>query len=102
MNSNEYEDGPPCMTEENMLYVWAKNATRLDLPEDVGFYLPGGSHLVLALHYKDVSRLPPTITPGVKVMVTDKRPTKKAGVFMMVNSFNGIQPHSTGKHFSPQ
>jgi len=84
------------MDDEKMLYVWAKNASRLDLPEDVGFYLKGGSHLVLALHYKGASSFPPTVTPGVKVIVSEQRPTKMAGVFMMVNSYNSILPHTTG------
>ena len=80
-----------------MLYVWAKNASRLDLPEGVGFYLKGGSHLVLSLHYKGISNLPKNVTPGVNVIVTSKRPPKRAGTFMMVNSFDSIEPHSTGK-----
>ena len=95
--TGEYEYGPDCLTDEKMLYVWAKNASRLDLPEDVGFHLKGGSHIVLSLHYKGVSNLPKNVTPGVNVIVTNKKPSKKAGVFMMVNSFDSIKPHTTGK-----
>ena len=94
---SEYEYGPDCLTEEQMLYVWAKNASRLDLPEDVGFYLKGGSHIVLSLHYKGASSLPKSVTPGVNVIVTSKRPAKRAGTFMMVNSFDSIEPHTTGR-----
>ena len=97
MVTNEYEYGPDCLTEERMLYVWAKNASRLDLPEGVGFYLKGGSHIVLSLHYKGVSDLPKSVTPGVNVIVTNKRPEKRAGVFMMVNSYDYISPKTTGK-----
>jgi hypothetical protein len=97
VSSNEYEYGPDCLTDEQMLYVWAKNASRLDLPEGVGFHLKGGSHLVLSLHYKGASNLPKSVTPGVNVVVTKKRPAKRAGVFMMVNSFDSITPHTTGK-----
>jgi hypothetical protein len=37
------------------------------------------------------------VTPGVNVIVTNKKPDKKAGVFMMVNSFDQITPQTTGK-----
>jgi hypothetical protein len=63
----------------------------------VGFHLKGGSHIVLSLHYKGVSNLPKSITPGVNVIVTNKRPAKRAGVFMMVNSYDYITPHTTGE-----
>ena len=46
--TNEYEYGPDCMTGEKMLYVWAKNASRLDLPDDVGFPLPGKKKLIFS------------------------------------------------------
>ena len=39
---NEYSWGPPCMTEEKTIYVWAKNASKLELPEDVSFHLAPG------------------------------------------------------------
>lgn len=78
------------------MYVWAKNASRLDLPNDVGFELKGGSHLVLALHYKGVPNLPKSVTPGVNVITTKKKPSKLARVFMMHSSKNYIDPHTTG------
>ena len=78
------------------MYVWAKNASRLDLPEDVGFQLKGGSYLVLALHYKGVQNLPPSVTPGIDVVVTKKKPSKIAKVFMMHSSKNYIEPHTSG------
>jgi hypothetical protein len=43
----EYLWGPPCMTEEKTIYVWAKNASKLELPPDVGFHLPGDDYLRL-------------------------------------------------------
>jgi len=95
-NVTQYKDGPVCHGEESILWVWAKNATRLDLPKDVGFQLKAGSHLILALHYKGVPDLPPSVTPGVDVVVTKKRPSKLARVFMMHSSKNVIAPHTTG------
>ena len=50
---DQYAWGPPCSTEEITIYVWAKNATKLELPDDVSFRLKASSHIVLALHYKN-------------------------------------------------
>ena len=92
----EYKWGPPCMTEEKTIYVWAKNASKLELPDDVGFHLPGGSHIVLALHYKNPGNLPKDITPGINVAVTKKRPSKTAGVLQLINDYDEIKPNRTG------
>jgi len=31
-NVTQYPDGQVCLAEENIIFVWAKNASRLDLP----------------------------------------------------------------------
>ena len=93
---NQYASGPPCMTEEKTIYVWAKNASKLELPEDVGFHLPAGSHIVMNLHYKDLGNIPTEVTPGINVVITKKRPSKIAGVFQLINDYNGISPNRTG------
>lgn len=87
------------MTEEKTIYVWAKNASKLDLPDDVGFHLPGGSHIVLALHYKDVGHIPKEIVPGINVVLTKEVPGKLAGVFQIINDYNEIKANSTGNLF---
>jgi hypothetical protein len=99
-NVTQYEDGPVCHGEESIMYVWAKNATRLDLPNDVGFELKAGSHLVLALHYKGNPGLPASITPGINVITTKRKPSKIARVFMMHSSKNFIPPKTTGRMIS--
>ena len=62
---NEYEDGPTCKDDENIIFVWAKDAGRLDLPQDVVFELKGGSELVLAIHYKGLQNGSLDETPGI-------------------------------------
>jgi len=64
---------------------------------DVGFELKGGSHLVLALHYKGSANTPKEVVPGINVIVTKKKPSKFAKVFQMHSSKNDIAPHTTGK-----
>ena len=93
---NEYSWGPPCMTEEKTIYVWAKNASKLELPEDVSFHLAPGSHIILALHYKNPGNTPKEITPGIDMVVTKKRTSKVAGVFQIINDYDGISPNRTG------
>ena len=46
-----------------MLYAWARNAPKLDLPEGVGFKVGGGGnikYLVLQVHYAAVDKIPET------------------------------------------
>jgi hypothetical protein len=95
---DKYAWGPPCSTEEKTIYVWAKNASKLELPDDVSFRLNPSSHIVLALHYKNPGNLPPDITPGINVVVTSKQTSKTAGVFQLINDYNKIDPNRTGKN----
>ena len=53
----------PCARGQQILYAWAKNAPRLDLPRDVGFRVGGGGdikYLVLQVHYASVDKIPET------------------------------------------
>ncbi len=93
---NEYAWGPPCMTEEKTIYVWAKNASKLELPEDVSFHLAPSSHIILALHYKNPGNTPKEITPGINMVVTKQRTSKSAGVFQLINDYDEIGPNRTG------
>ena len=85
------------MTEEKTIYVWAKNASKLELPEDVGFHLAGGSHIILALHYKNPANMPKDTVPGINVVMRKKKTSKLAGVFQLINDYDEIQPNRTGK-----
>jgi hypothetical protein len=96
----DYLWGPPCMTEEKTIYVWAKNASKLELPDDVGFYLSGGSHIVLALHYKNPENLPKDVVPGINVVMSKKKTSKLAGVFQLINDYDEIQPNRTGERLN--
>lgn len=96
-NVTQYKEGTTCVEEEQIIYVWAKNATRLDLPRGVGFKLKGGSHLLLGLHYKGTQDASKEIVPGINVIVTKKKQPKLARVFMMHSSKNDIAPHTTGE-----
>jgi len=51
--------GRPCSGEYQILYAWARNATTFNLPDGVGFAIGKDTlinHLVVQVHYADVSR----------------------------------------------
>ena len=78
---------------QDMSYATSKG---LELPEDVSFHLAPGSHIILALHYKNPGNTPKEITPGIEMVVTKKRTSKVAGVFQIINDYDGISPNRTG------
>jgi peptidylglycine monooxygenase len=51
---SQYTRSPTCATQPDIIYAWARNAPKLDLPKGVGFRVGGGTrnlHLVLQVHY---------------------------------------------------
>jgi hypothetical protein len=54
---DQYAWGPPCSTEEKTIYVWAKNASKLDLPEDVSFHMNPRCQLYFLFGRKDLGQI---------------------------------------------
>ena len=77
----------PCARGQQILYAWARNAPRLDLPQDVGFKVGGGGdikYLVLQVHYASVDAIPETgDRSGVILTYTDRPQPKRAGVYFV-------------------
>ncbi len=51
----------PCSSKPQILYAWAKDAPKLELPEDVGFRIGKDSdvkYLVLQVHYSSLDHIP--------------------------------------------
>lgn len=78
----------PCKSGQQIIYAWAKDAPRLDLPPEVGFKVGGpGSDikfLVLQVHYASVDRIPASgDESGVVLTYTDSPMRKRAGVYFV-------------------
>lgn len=91
MATNNYkgvQSANVCRRGQTILYAWAKNAPKLDLPEGVGFKVGGiGAsikYLVLQVHYASVDLIPPEgDTSGVIIKYTDVPQQKSAGVYFL-------------------
>ena len=56
-------EAAPCARGQQILYAWARNAPKLELPPEVGFRVGGGGdiqYLVLQVHYAAVDKIPDT------------------------------------------
>eukprot|EP00095_Tigriopus_kingsejongensis_P010649 maker-scaffold627_size122700-snap-gene-0.29 protein:Tk10649 transcript:maker-scaffold627_size122700-snap-gene-0.29-mRNA-1 annotation:"peptidylglycine alpha-hydroxylating monooxygenase" len=88
----------PCQSKPQIMYAWAHEAPKLDLPQGVGFRIGQGSsvkYLVLQVHYGKLDNLPTTgDDSGVKLQFTDQEQPKVAGV-LLLGTGGLAPPHST-------
>ncbi|CAH1795941.1 unnamed protein product [Owenia fusiformis] len=99
--SNDYPSAPVCKSGTKILYAWAMDAPKLNLPKDVGFKVGGDSaikYLVVQVHYKNVE---PFVAPnnqtdqsGLTLQTTTQQQPKEAGVYLLGTGGN-IPAHST-------
>lgn len=57
-NEPDYKSASPCAEGSQIIYAWARDAPKLDLPKGVAFKVGGRTeiqYLVLQVHYADVS-----------------------------------------------
>ncbi|CAG5117728.1 unnamed protein product, partial [Candidula unifasciata] len=89
-STSSYMHGSVCQEGTNILYAWAMEAPRLNLPEDVSFEVGQDTpikYLVLQVHYKNVTKF---LSPqngddssGLTLQVTNVPTSKQAGVYLM-------------------
>jgi len=82
------KNASPCKNGQKILYAWAKNAPKLDLPEGVGFKVGGRdsdvNYLVLQVHYASVDNIPADgDTSGVVLKYTNEPQPRSAGVYFV-------------------
>lgn len=89
---------PPCSGGSQIIYAWAKDAPRLDLPEGVGFRVGKDSdikYLVLQVHYAALDQIPESgDDSGIFLDFTTEEQPKVAGVLLM-GTAGMAPPHST-------
>ncbi|XP_047531580.1 peptidylglycine alpha-hydroxylating monooxygenase [Vanessa atalanta] len=99
MQSNEldshYNTASPCASGSQIVYAWARDAPRLQLPKDVGFLIGHDSsikYLVLQVHYMTKFPAGKTDNSGVFLEYTTTKMPRQAGVFLLGTS-GVIAPH---------
>uniref|UniRef100_A0A8C2X0S0 Peptidylglycine alpha-amidating monooxygenase n=1 Tax=Cyclopterus lumpus TaxID=8103 RepID=A0A8C2X0S0_CYCLU len=86
-----------CEDEASIMYAWARNAPPTRLPRDVGFKVgrnSGMSHLVLQIHYGDVSAFKDhhRDCSGVTLRMTSKLQPFIAGIYLLMSVDTVILP----------
>jgi len=88
----------PCQGESQIIYAWAMDAPKLELPDQVGFRVGADStiqYLVLQVHYGSVDHIDPEgDDSGVFLQYTDVEQPKTAGV-LLLGTGGSAPPHST-------
>ncbi|XP_014479768.1 PREDICTED: peptidylglycine alpha-hydroxylating monooxygenase [Dinoponera quadriceps] len=86
--TSRHNTAPPCSQGSQVIYAWARDAPRLDLPEGVGFKVGGDSpikYLVLQVHYAHIDHFKDGSTDdsGVFLHYTTHPLNKLAGVILL-------------------
>jgi hypothetical protein len=58
-SSQKYETGPTCASGSTIIYAWALDADKTELPKDVAFKIGGETsikYLVLQVHYANIDK----------------------------------------------
>ncbi|XP_026472678.1 peptidylglycine alpha-hydroxylating monooxygenase-like isoform X1 [Ctenocephalides felis] len=102
-NENSVEEtASPCSEGSQIIYAWAMDAPKLELPQDVGFKVGKNStikYLVLQVHYAHIDKFKDGSTDdsGIFLHYTSKPMTKLAGV-LLLGTGGAIGPMTT-EHF---
>merc|ERR1712025_1538270 len=92
------ESHQPCGSGSQIIYAWAMDAPKLDLPEGVGFRVGADStikYLVLQVHYASVDYISPEgDDSGVILEYTEEEQPKTAGV-LLLGTGGSAPAHST-------
>ncbi|XP_071449206.1 peptidylglycine alpha-hydroxylating monooxygenase [Hetaerina americana] len=92
----EMKASSPCRVGSQVIYAWARDAPKLDLPEGVGFRVGGDSpiqYLVLQIHYAHIDKFKDgsTDNSGIFLHYTERPLDKLAGVILL-GTGGSIQP----------
>ncbi|CAF0874637.1 unnamed protein product [Rotaria sp. Silwood1] len=93
-----YENAPTCASGSTIIYAWALDADKTELPKDVAFKVGGSTpvkYLVLQVHYANLDKFKAgeTDRSGL-ILTTSSIPTsKRAGVFILLTS-GYIEPNT--------
>lgn len=91
----------PCSSGSHVLYAWARDAPKFEVPDGVGFQVGEGTpidYLVLQVHYAHTDKFKggKTDNSGIFLMYTEEPRNKLAGVLLLGTS--GIIPPNSITH----
>jgi peptidylglycine monooxygenase len=98
----QYQTGPICRGEQNIIYAWAMDAPELVLPKDVAFKLGAGTKkkfVVMQVHYANVDKFLAggTDASGVILVGQTEMVPYLAGVYLTVTG--GYVQANSEEHF---
>ncbi|GMT36345.1 hypothetical protein PFISCL1PPCAC_27642, partial [Pristionchus fissidentatus] len=95
-SSTGMDRAPPCAAKPTILYAWAHDAPKLELPKDVAFKVGGDKskikHVVMQVHYMEDGEKEDE--SGVSIRFTDAPISKEASTMLLVTG-GEIPPMST-------
>lgn len=96
-----YDSGSPCGqgSHSQIIYAWARDASKLELPENVGFKVGADSpikYIVLQVHYAHKFNDDRTDDSGLFIHYTLTPMTKQAGILLLGTA--GIIPPNSVEH----
>ncbi|CAF3136690.1 unnamed protein product [Rotaria socialis] len=88
-SAQNYKSAPTCASGSSIIYAWALDAEKTELPQDVAFKLGGSTpikYLVLQVHYANLDKFKAGETDRSGLILTkSSTPTpKRAGVFLLL------------------
>ncbi|CAF1118002.1 unnamed protein product [Rotaria sp. Silwood1] len=97
-SDESYETAPTCASGSTIIYAWAMDAEKTELPKDVAFKVGGSTpikYLVLQVHYANLDKFKAgkTDRSGL-VLTTTPNPTPKTAGVMLLLTDGAMAPHS--------
>lgn len=83
-NKGKYQHSPTCSSQPDILYAWARNAPKLELPKGAGFRVGGetrNKYIVLQVHY--MHSMNQKDSSGVRVESTTEEQPRTAATLLL-------------------
>jgi peptidylglycine monooxygenase len=97
-SAQDYENGPTCASGSSIIYAWAMDADKTELPKDVAFKVGGPTsikYLVLQVHYSNIDKFQAgdSDRSGL-VLTTSPTPMAKTAGVLLLETAGAMAPHS--------
>jgi len=97
-SAQNYENGPTCASGSSIIYAWAMDADKTELPKDVAFKVGGSTsikYLVLQVHYSNIDKFQAgeSDRSGL-VLTTSPTPMPKTAGVLLLETGGAMSPRS--------